>query len=173
MKMLEAHWTLDQTRITFSFASEGRVDFRPLLQALSRKFHRKIELHQVGVRDEAKMLGGIGRCGRVLCCVTWMAKFENIAVRMAKEQALPISAQNLSGACGRLRCCLRFEYEQYIAMNRDLPHIGEWVSTSYGPAKVIVGHALRKTVSVLLESRATVEVPVNEIVRKAVAPARV
>lgn len=167
MKMLEAHWTLDQGHVTFYYSAEGRVDFRQLLQTLVQRLHKKIELRQVGARDEAKLVGGLGRCGRAVCCIAWMSKFDNITVRMAKEQALPISAEGLAGACGRLRCCLRFEYEQYMDMNKDLPRIGEWVETPQGIARVIVGHPLKNTVSVVLESEATIEVPLSEITRKA------
>ena len=94
------------------------------------------------------MTGGIGRCGMTLCCVRWLDKFESISVRMAKEQALPISADGLAGACGRLRCCLRFEYEQYRQINRALPKIGELVGTPNGTATAIVGHRIKETVSV-------------------------
>ena len=168
MKMLEAHWSLDGGRVTFYFSAEDRVDFRPLLHSLGELFHKRVELRQVGARAEAKFAGGLGRCGRILCCVCWMTTFANVTVRMAKEQALPISAENLSGACGRLRCCLRYEYDQYMAMNKALPRRGERVNTPFGMAKVIVGHPLKDTISVLTESEAIVEVPMSDVTREAV-----
>ncbi|MEE8466133.1 MAG: regulatory iron-sulfur-containing complex subunit RicT, partial [Dehalococcoidia bacterium] len=120
MKRVDAHYTFDRSRMVVTFGAEGRVDFRPLIHALSSAIGGRVELRQVGDRDVAKLAGGIGRCGNTLCCVRWMDKFESISVRMAKEQALPISADGLAGACGRLRCCLRFEYEQYRQVNRAL-----------------------------------------------------
>jgi len=125
----------------------------------------RVELRQVGDRDVAKLAGGIGRCGRVLCCSTWMTKFDAIGIRMAKEQALPISANGLAGACGRLRCCLRFEYEQYREVNRALPRIGEEVGTPNGLATVIVGHRLKETVSVRYADDEVLEWPLAEVSR--------
>ena len=114
------------------FGAEGRVDFRSLLQALSSELKCRVELRQVGDREVAKLAGGLGRCGKVLCCAQWMTKFDAISIRMAKEQTLPISADGLAGRCGRLRCCLRFEYEQYRQINQALPRIGEEVNTPGG-----------------------------------------
>ena len=111
------------------------------------------------------MTGGIGRCGNNLCCVRWMGKFESISVRMAKERALPISADGLAGACGRLRCCLRFEYEQYRQVNRPLPKIGESVGTPQGEATVIVGHRLKETVSVRYEDDRVLELALAYVTR--------
>ena len=148
---------MDRARITVSFGAEGRVDFRPLLRELGSALHCRVELHQVGDRDVAKLTGGIGRCGRLLCCSTWLTKFETVSIRMAsspssglseRKSVAPISAAGLAGACGRLRCCLRYEYEQYRQINRAMPRIGEEVGTPDGLATVIVGHRLRETVSV-------------------------
>ncbi len=111
------------------------------------------------------MTGGIGRCGRTLCCSTWLTKFDAVGIRMAKEQALPISADGLAGACGRLRCCLRYEYEQYREVNRALPRIGEEVGTPNGLAKVIVGHRLRETVSVRYSDDEVLEWPLTDLTR--------
>ena len=119
----------------------------------------------VGDRDVAKLTGGIGRCGMTLCCVRRIEKFESISVRMAKEQALPISADGLAGACGRLRCCLRFEYEQYRQINRALPKIGELVGTPNGSATVIVGHRLKETVSVRYGDDRVMELPLADVTR--------
>ena len=165
MKIVEARYTFDRTRLTVSFGAEGRVDFRPLIRELGVSLRCRVELRQVGDRDVAKLTGGLGRCGNELCCVRWMDKFESISVRMAKEQALPISADGLAGACGRLRCCLRFEYEQYRQVNKALPKIGESVGTPGGTATVIVGHRLKETVSVRYDDDRVLELPLAEITR--------
>lgn len=165
MKIVDVHYTLDGLRVTVTFGAEGRVDFRLLLRALSSRLRCRVELHQVGDRDLAKLAGGIGRCGRTLCCATWMTRFASVGVRMAKEQGLPISASGLAGACGRLRCCLRFEYEQYRQANQSLPGIGERVDTPGGPASVIVGHPVKETVSVRYTDDQVHDWPVAEVRR--------
>lgn len=165
MKIVDAHYTFDRARLFVAFGAEARVDFRPLLHELGSAFRCRVELRQMGDRDAAKLAGGIGRCGRVLCCSSWLTKFESISVRMAKEQALPISAEGLAGACGRLRCCLRYEYEQYRQINQALPRIGEEVSTPNGPARVVVGHRLRETVSVRYADDHVLEWPLAQLGR--------
>ena len=165
MKIVEAHYTFDRSRIIVTFGAEGRVEFRPLLRELGSALRSRVELKQVGDRDVAKLTGGIGRCGRVLCCASWMTKFDAIGIRMAKEQALPVSADGLAGACGRLRCCLRFEYEQYREINRSLPRIGEEVDTPNGLATVIVGHRLKETVSVRYSGDEVLEWALSDVTR--------
>ena len=165
MKIVDAHYAFDRSRIIVTFGAEGRVDFRPLLRELGSALQYRVELRQVGDRDVAKLTGGIGRCGRVLCCASWMTKFDAIGIRMAKEQALPISADGLAGACGRLRCCLKYEYEQYRQINRALPRIGEEVGTPNGLATVIVGHRLKETVSVRYKDDQVLEWRLAEVNR--------
>lgn len=165
MKIVDAHYSFDRSRMVVTFGAEGRVDFRPLIHALSTATGGRVELRQVGDRDIAKLAGGMGRCGNALCCVQWMDKFESISVRMAKEQSLPISAEGLAGACGRLRCCLRFEYEQYRQVNKLLPKIGELVGTPTGAATVIVGHRIKETVSVRYDDDRILELPLADVVR--------
>ena len=165
MKIVDAHYTFDRSRMIVTFGAEGRVDFRPLLHALSSAIGSRVELRQVGDRDVAKLAGGIGRCGNELCCVRWIDKFESISVRMAKEQALPISADGLAGACGRLRCCLRFEYEQYRQVNKALPKIGESVGTPHVTATVIVGHRIKETVSGRYEDDRVMELALADVSR--------
>ncbi len=164
-KMVDAHYTFDGSRVVLSFSSEARADFRHLIRRLSTVLRCRVELRQVGARDEAKLVGGIGRCGMPLCCSTWLTEFSTITVRMAKEQALPVSADGLAGQCGRLRCCLKFEYEQYLAVNKALPRMGEMVGTPFGEAKVIVGHKLKETVSLLYDNEVVRELPLAEVVR--------
>ena len=165
MKIVEAHYAFDRSRLTVSFGAEGRVDFRPLLRGLGSALRCRVELRQIGDRDVAKLIGGIGRCGRTLCCDSWLDKFNAISIRMAKEQALPISAEGLAGACGRLRCCLRYEYEQYRQVNRALPRIGEEVTTPKGMATVIVGHRIKETVSVRYNDDEVLEWPLAQVER--------
>ena len=165
MKIVEARCTFDRTRMTVTFGAEGRVDFRPLIRELGVALKCRVELRQVGDRDVAKLAGGIGRCGRTLCCVSWMDKFESVSIRMAKEQALPISTDGLAGACGRLRCCLRFEYEQYRQINKAMPRIGEEVGTPESKAKVVVGHRLKETVSVQYQDDRVFEWPLARLER--------
>ena len=165
MKIVEARYSFDRTKLTINFGAEGRVDFRPLIRSLGAELKCRVELRQVGDRDVAKLAGGLGKCGRVLCCASWMTKFESVSIRMAKEQALPISAEGLAGACGRLRCCLRYEYEQYREINRAMPRIGEEVATPDGIAKVVVGHKMKETVSVLYEDNRVLEWPLARLER--------
>ena len=171
MKISAARIPLDERRVMLEFTAEERIELRELYRKLADALKSKVELRSIGPRDEAKNLGGLGRCGRELCCSRWLDKFDSITVRMAKEQGLPISADGLAGQCGRLRCCLRFEYEQYRAANKLLPRIGERVMTPDGVARVIVGHVLKETVSVIPERRGehefvrTVEVPLSQIER--------
>ncbi len=153
MKFSRARFSLDERKVALEFTADERLELRDLYRSLGDALHARVELRSIGPRDEAKNLGALGRCGYVLCCASWLVKFESISVRMAKEQALPSSADGLAGQCGRLKCCLRFEYEQYRAVNKMLPKVGERIMTEGGPAKVIVGHPLRETVSVILEQR--------------------
>lgn len=165
MKIVDARYNLDGSYVTITFGAEGRVDFRPLIHVLGAELRCRVQLHQVGQRDIAKLTGGLGRCGRTLCCITWMTKFDSVGIKMAKEQDLPISAEGLAGACGRLRCCLRFEYEQYREVNRELPRISEEVETPNGLATVIVGHRMKETVSVRYPSDQVLEWPLADITR--------
>jgi cell fate regulator YaaT (PSP1 superfamily) len=171
MKFSSARIALDERKVVLEFTAEERVELRELYRKLTDALHSKIELRSVGPRDEAKNIGALGRCGNVICCASWLDKFESVTVRMAKEQALPISAEGLAGMCGRLKCCLRFEYEQYRATNKILPRIGERVNTPEGPARVVVGHAVKESVSVIPDRRGendfvrTLEFPLTEIER--------
>jgi cell fate regulator YaaT (PSP1 superfamily) len=164
MKIVDVHYTFDRSRMVVTFGAEGRVDFRPLMRVLISATGGRVELRQVGDRDIAKLTDGIGRCGNQLCCVRWIDKSESISVRIAKEQSLPISAEGLAGACGRLRCCLWFEYDQYRQVNKLLPKIGELVETPSGAATVIVGHRIKETVSVHYDDDRVLELPLADVV---------
>ena len=163
MKLLAAEYNLDASRLTFLFSAEERVDFRDLVRRLTGKFKVRVELRQVGTRDEAKLLGSFGRCGRPLCCVSFLTEFSPISIKMAKEQDLPLNPMKISGACGRLMCCLTYEGEQYRIMKEKMPKTGQRVSTHMGEATVVGTNPLKETVLVELESEATVELPLNEV----------
>jgi len=163
MKLLSAEYNLDGSRLTFFFSAEERVDFRELARELTNRFKTRVELRQVGSRDEAKLIGGFGRCGRPLCCMSFLSEFAPVSIKMAKEQGLPLNPMKISGVCGRLLCCLVYEGEQYHAMKEKLPKEGQQVSTPMGVAKVVGGNPLKETVLVELESQATVELPLSEV----------
>jgi cell fate regulator YaaT (PSP1 superfamily) len=163
MKLLSAEYSLDNSRLTFLFSAEERVDFRELVRRLSGKFKIRVELRQVGSRDEAKLLGSYGRCGRALCCASFLTEFSPVSIKMAKEQDLPLNPMKISGACGRLMCCLAYEGEQYKAMKEKMPKIGQRVATKMGEATVIGNNPLKETVMVELDSEATVELPLGEV----------
>ncbi len=163
MKLLTAEYSLDGNRVTIFFSAEERVDFRELVKELSSVLNVRIELRQVGPRDEAKMIGDIGRCGRQICCATFLNEFEPVSIKMAKEQDLPLNPMKISGACGRLMCCLIYENEQYRALLEKMPRVGQKVSTPTGIGKVAGNNPLKQTVLVELESAATVEFPLRDI----------
>jgi cell fate regulator YaaT (PSP1 superfamily) len=163
MKLVSAEYNLNGNHLTFFFSAAERVDFRELVRELSSSLKVRVELRQVGPRDEAKIIGGFGRCGRQLCCQRFLSSFDPVSIRMAKEQDLPLNPMKISGVCGRLMCCLGYENELYRMMWQELPKKGQQVMTSMGAATVTGGNPLTKTVSVKLESGAIVELPLSEI----------
>jgi len=163
MKLLSAEYNLDGNRLTFYFSAEERVDFRELVRELTNRFKVRVELRQVGPRDQAKFVGGFGRCGRPLCCMSFLREFVPVSIKMAKEQNLPLNPMKISGVCGRLLCCLVYESEQYRTMKEELPEEGQRVSTAMGAATVVGNNPLKKTVLVELDSEVTVELPLSEI----------
>lgn len=163
MKLLSAEFALDEGRLTILFSAAQRVDFRELVRELNQKYKVRVELRQVGPRDETKLIGDFGKCGNELCCTRFLNEFAPVSIRMAKEQDLSLNPMKISGVCGRLMCCLTYEFDQYRAIKEKLPKIGRKVSTSMGDAKVVSINPIKETVSVELESQATVELPLNEI----------
>ncbi len=163
MKLLSAEYNFDGSRLTFLFSAAERVDFRELVRRLTSHFKIRVELRQVGPRDEAKLIGGFGRCGCPLCCMNFLSEFAPVSIKMAKEQDLPLNPMRISGVCGRLLCCLVYESEQYHAMTEKLPKAGRRVSTPMGEATIISSNPLKETVLVELESQARVELPLSEI----------
>jgi cell fate regulator YaaT (PSP1 superfamily) len=150
MKLIDAEFTFDGTKVLFYFTADSRVDFRELVKDLAGVFKKRIELRQVGVRDEAKILGGVGSCGRGLCCHGWLQDFEPVSIKMAKVQNLSLNPTKISGSCGRLMCCLKYENDVYQEMKKGMPNQGEIVETTEGRAKVIEANILMSTVKVRL-----------------------
>jgi cell fate regulator YaaT (PSP1 superfamily) len=163
MKLLSAEYSLDAAHITFFFSSAERVDFRELVRELAGRFKVRVELRQVGARDEAKICGGFGRCGRQLCCACFLSEFVPISIKMAKEQDLPLNPMKISGVCGRLLCCLAYEHDFYHDMKGKMPRDGATVTTPMGFARVVGSNPLKETVVVELETQVTVELPVSDI----------
>ena len=150
MKLIDVEYTIDNTKVVFYFTADGRVDFRELVKDLAAHFKMRIELRQVGVRDEAKMLGGIGACGRPLCCNKWLADFQPVSIKMAKTQNLSLNPAKISGTCGRLMCCLNYENDVYSELRRGMPNIDEKIKTKEGLAKVIGVNLLINEIKVRL-----------------------
>jgi len=163
MKLVSAEYNLDGSRLTFYFTAEERVDFRELVRELTAFFKTRIELRQIGPRDQAKLVGGLGRCGRALCCTSFLSEFNPVSIKMAKEQDLPLDPMKISGVCGRLQCCLAYENQQYREIKALLPKKGQQVKTPSGEGTVNGINALKETVLITLESGAEIELPVSQV----------
>ncbi len=146
MKLVDVEMTFDRNKLIFYFTSDGRVDFRELVKELAAVFRMRIELRQIGVRDEAKMLNGIGICGRPLCCATFLGDFQPVSIKMAKEQNLSLNPTKISGICGRLMCCLKYEEEVYEELNKKLPRVGDIISTPDGTGEILSTNVLMQQV---------------------------
>ena len=163
MKLLATEGNLDGSHLAVLFSAEGRVDFRELARELNAALKARVELRQIGPRDETKLTGGLGACGLPLCCATFLTQFNPLSIKMAKDQDLSLSPAKISGICGRLLCCLGYEEELYHQMREKSPPIGKQVRTDLGMAKVVGVNALKETVLVQLESQATVELALTEV----------
>lgn len=150
MKLVDVEHTFDNSKVIFYFTSDGRVDFRDLVKDLAGVFKMRIELRQIGVRDEAKLIGGIGTCGKALCCHTWLPDFEPVSIKMAKVQGLSLNPTKISGICGRLMCCLKYENDVYCELRRGMPDVGEKVRTADGIGLVIESNILENRIKVRL-----------------------
>ncbi|MHB0913519.1 MAG: PSP1 domain-containing protein [Armatimonadota bacterium] len=148
MKLIDAEYCFDGNQVTFYFSAESRVDFRELVKDLAGALRAKVQLHQVGVRDEAKLFGGLGPCGRVLCCTSFLSGFEPVSMKMAKEQSLFLNPLKFSGICGKLMCCLKYEYHTYKEAHSRLPGVGSMVETPKGPGRVVEVNVIRESLSV-------------------------
>lgn len=163
MKLISAEFAFDGSQVLFYFSAEGRVDFRELVKDLAAALRTRIQLHQIGARDAAKLLGGIGPCGRGLCCTTWLTGFEPVSMKMAKEQSLFLNPTKFSGVCGKLMCCLRYEYDYYKEAKNRFPAIGAEVLTTRGKGRVNGHNILRETVLVDVIDVGEVELGVGEV----------
>jgi cell fate regulator YaaT (PSP1 superfamily) len=167
MKLTDVKYSFSKKKGTFLFSADGRVDFRRLVKALSENFSIRVEMRQIGVRDDAALKGGCGDCGRELCCSTYMKNFDPVSVRMAKDQNLSLNPTKLSGQCGRLKCCLRFEHAHYVEVKRRLPAPKKRVSGCSGPAMVIRQDILAEEVTLALEGGERITVHANDLERMA------
>jgi len=164
MKLIDVEYTFDRSKLFFYYTAEGRVDFRELLKHLVKLYRTRVELRQIGVRDEAKLLGGIGPCGRTLCCSTFLGDFEPVSIKMAKDQNLSLNPTKISGLCGRLMCCLKYEHDNYESAKDELPRVGRLVVTSLGNGKVIGLNAEERTVKVqIFDLGKVVELPSEDV----------
>lgn len=152
MKLIDVEYTFDNNKVIFYFTADGRVDFRELVKDLASIFKTRIELRQIGVRDEAKMVGGLGPCGRHLCCSAFLGEFEPVSIKMAKEQNLSLNPTKISGICGRLMCCLKYEQDTYECIRRQLPKVGSIVNTPDGQGEVIDNNVVGEFVKVKLNT---------------------
>ena len=166
MKLIKAELAFDASKIVFYFGAEGRIDFRDLVRELAHMLHTRIEMKQIGARDEAKMVGAVGPCGRELCCSSWMRDFGTVSVKMAKAQSLSLNPSKLAGMCGRLKCCLRYEYDTYIELGRELPGIGSTVTSVKGDGVVTRQNILRQTVVIRREDGVEAEATLADLVQK-------
>ena len=168
MKLIKVEYTFDNNKVLFYFTADGRIDFRELVKDLASVFKTRIELRQIGVRDETKILGGIGSCGRPLCCATYMPEFVPVSIKMAKEQNLSLNPSKISGVCGRLMCCLKNEQETYEELNSHLPSVGDYVTTPEKlKGEVSSVNVLRQLVKVIVtldgDEKEIREYPVSEL----------
>jgi len=165
MKLVTAEYTLDARKVTFYFIAEGRIDFRELVRDLANTLRIRVDMKQIGARDETKVTGGVGPCGRELCCSSWLRDFDAVTVKMAREQGLALNPSRLAGMCGRLKCCLKYEYATYVELKRALPSQGKRVQSVKGDGKVIRQNILKQTVAIQLDNDAgVVEATLEDLV---------
>ena len=164
MKLLQAEYAFGGSKLLFYFFAENRVDFRDLVKDLAKEFKIRIEMRQVGVRDEAKIIGGLGNCGNVVCCKRFLNNFSIVSIKMMKEQSLALNPAKISGVCGRLMCCLSYEHDMYLQLKKNFPKVGKRVKTPQGEGKVLKHNALTATVTVLLDEGKEATIPVKDII---------
>ena len=170
LRVVRGHYSFDHNRLRVLFSSEAAVDVRDLVRDLSGELRAHIDMRQVGVRDEAAIIGGLGPCGRCLCCCSWLKEFDSVNVKMAKTQKLSLNPGAISGNCGRLKCCLRYEFEQYRELGRGLPRHGMDVETPDGVGRVLITHILRRRVKVRMEDGRTIEYDADDVRLPSVRP---
>jgi len=163
MKLLSAEYAFDGSQVTFHFSAENRVDFRELVKDLASTLKMRVQLHQIGVRDEAKLIGGYGSCGRPLCCATFLSNFDPVSMKMAKDQSLFLNPVKFSGACGKLMCCLRYEHEFYKDVRERLPAVGAVLETERGKGKVVDVNCLSEMITIVTDDGLTVQLGAGEL----------
>jgi len=163
IKLVRAEYDFEGTKLNLYFTSEGKPNLKEFTQLLEGELGVKVELHHIGVRDEAKFLGGIGPCGRILCCASFLTEFASITIKMAKIQDLAINPAAISGLCNRLLCCLRYEYETYKEFKERLPKVGQKIKTPQGEGKITAINVIKETITVQLEDETIVEIPVSQV----------
>ena len=161
MKLIDAEYTFDNNKVLFYFTADGRIDFRELVKDLASVFRTRIELRQIGVRDKAKEIGGIGPCGRILCCSSFLTNFESVSINMAKNQGIALNPTKINGVCGRLLCCLNYENEQYMEVRKNIPDVGKKVKINGKEGKVISSEPLAGKYKVFVDNE-IVQVDVND-----------
>jgi cell fate regulator YaaT (PSP1 superfamily) len=165
MKLLSAEYLFGGSKLLFNFVSESRVDFRELVKELAKEFKLRIELRQIGVRDEAKLVGGLGNCGNIVCCKRFLNNFSIVSIKMVKEQSLALNPAKISGICGRLMCCLAYEYTMYMDYKKDFPRVGKKVSLPQGEGKIVKHNTLNSTVTVVLDDGKEVTIPIRDLIQ--------
>lgn len=165
MSLVSTERLFDGSKIMIYFSADGRVDFRELVKDLVQRFRTRIEMRQIGVRHQAKMVGGLGSCGRQLCCSSFLNNFEPVSIKMAKKQNLSLNPAKISGMCGRLMCCLTYEYEYYNKAKKSIPKIGKTINTTKGIGKVTRQNLLKETLTIMLESREEIEITPADIIK--------
>ncbi|MRH45010.1 stage 0 sporulation protein [Aquibacillus halophilus] len=169
MNLVDVEYTFDRNKAIFYFTADGRVDFRDLVKDLASVFKTRIELRQIGVRDEAKLLGGVGPCGRLLCCSTFLGDFEPVSIKMAKDQNLSLNPAKISGLCGRLMCCLKYENDDYETAKKQLPDLGEKVKTPFGLGKVVGLNILERIIQIEIpEKEKVIEYTLDELIEEGI-----
>ena len=163
MNLFSVECTFDHNKLTFFYTADGRIDFRELIKLLVKEFNIRIEMRQVGIRNLSKHYGGIGKCGRELCCSSFMHTFEPVSIKMAKEQGLSLNPTKISGVCGRLMCCLTFENKTYKSLKRSMPKLGKTVTVKEGKGRVIRQNVLRESVTIRIDDDTQIEIPVKDL----------
>lgn len=165
MSLVAAECLFDGSKAIIYFSAEGRVDFRELVKELVQRFHTRIEMRQIGVRHQAKMVGGLGPCGQHLCCSSFLTNFDPVSIKMAKKQNLSLNPSKISGMCGRLMCCLSYEYDFYNEATKNVPKIGKNVDSKKGKGKVVRHNVLKESLTVLLDSEEEIDITYNDIIK--------
>jgi cell fate regulator YaaT (PSP1 superfamily) len=163
MNLFSVECAFDRNKLTFFYTADGRIDFRDLIKLLVKEFNIRIEMRQVGIRNLSKHCGGVGKCGREICCSSFLPSFEPVSIKMAKEQGLSLNPTKISGVCGRLMCCLTFENETYKSLKRDMPKLGKKINLKEGQGKVVRQNVLKETVTIRMEDNLEIDRNIHDL----------